>query len=104
MGGHMGVSTRTQHNLLVHRIDTALNVVYVRGCVPGVDDGFVSVRDAKKKVGYKALAGLRKGKAEEEWLGNGVLELPVPAGTVERQVAEGWPQVVEFIGEKKVDA
>ena len=98
MAGHMGVATRTVQNLLVHRVDLALNILYVRGCVPGADDSFISVRDAKRKVGWKAQAGLKSGKDEDEWLGEGVTALPTPAGTVQRAELEGWPQVVEWSG------
>lgn len=100
MAGHMGVSKRTTQNLLVHRIDTALNLVFVRGCVPGSDEAFVSVRDSKKKVGYKAKAGLMKGKPEEQWLGGGVLSLPTPGASKSRVEKEGWPGVVEWAGKK----
>jgi large subunit ribosomal protein L3 len=98
MAGHMGVVKRTTQNLLVHRVDTALNAIFVRGAVPGVDDAFVSVRDSKKKVSYKAQTGLMKGKNEDEWLGGGVKTLPTPAGTRERVESEGWPQVIEWAG------
>jgi len=98
MAGHMGVVKRTTQNLLVHRVDTALNAIFVRGAVPGVDDAFVSIRDSKKKVSYKAQTGLMKGKNEDEWLGGGVKTLPTPAGTRERVESEGWPQVIEWAG------
>jgi large subunit ribosomal protein L3 len=98
MAGHMGVSTRTTLNLLVHRIDLALNLVFVRGAVPGPDDAFVAVMDAKKKVTYKAQAGMKKGKEQGEWLSAGVISLPTPAGTQARVQGENWPQVVEWRG------
>lgn len=105
MAGHMGVVKRTTQNLLVHRIDTALNAIFVRGAVPGSDDAFVSIRDSKKKVGYKAQTGLKKGKSEDEWLGGGVRSLPTPAGTRSRVESEGWPEVVEWAGKgEKVKA
>lgn len=90
----MGAVKRTTLNLLVHRIDTALNLVFVRGAVPGSDDCFVSVRDAKKGVGYKAQAGFRKGKEQAKWLGNGVEGLPTPGMGKEG----GWEGVVEWAG------
>ncbi|KAL1406568.1 hypothetical protein Q8F55_008274 [Vanrija albida] len=98
MAGHMGVEKRTQQNLLVHRVDTALNLVFVRGAVPGVDDAFVNVRDAKKKLTYKSRGNLLGGKDESEWIGEGVTSLPLPGGTVERVKAEGWPEVIEWPG------
>ncbi|BEI91832.1 uncharacterized protein CcaverHIS019_0406520 [Cutaneotrichosporon cavernicola] len=98
MAGHMGNVKRTTQNLLVHRVDLALNLVFVRGAVPGVDDAFVSVRDAKKMVAYKAQNNLMAGKPAEEWLPEGVKALPVPAGTVERQTSEGWPEIIQWQG------
>lgn len=98
MAGHMGVSKRTTQNLLVHRVDLDLNCIFVRGAVPGVDDAFVSVRDAKKKVGYRAQAAFRSGKDKDEWLGEGISTLPVPAGTVKRAAKEAWPAVAEWSG------
>jgi large subunit ribosomal protein L3 len=103
MAGHMGVVKRTTQNLLVHRVDTALNAIFVRGAVPGVDDAYVSIRDSKKKVGYKAQTGLKKGKNEDEWLGGGVTSLPTPAGTRDRVESEGWPQVIEWAGKGEKD-
>jgi large subunit ribosomal protein L3 len=94
----MGVVKTTTQNLLVHRVDLAMNLVYVRGAVPGVDDAYVAVRDSKKKVAYRAQQGLMKGREPAEWLGEGVTSLPTPAGTVARQQAEGWPEVVEWPG------
>ena len=31
------------------RVDTARNIIFVRGAVPGSDDGFVKIRDALKR-------------------------------------------------------
>jgi large subunit ribosomal protein L3 len=97
----MGVVKRTTQNLLVHRVDLALNCIFVRGSVPGVDDTFVSVRDSKKLVGFKAQAGFRQGKPEGEWLGQGVADLPTPAGTKARAEGEGWPRIVEWPGKSQ---
>lgn len=94
----MGVVKTTTQNLLVHRVDLALNLVYVRGAVPGVDDAFVAVRDSKKKVAYRAQNALLKGVDAAEWLREGVTSLPTPAGTVERAQTEGWPEVIEWPG------
>ncbi len=104
MAGHMGVVQRTTQNLLVHRIDLALNLVFVRGAVPGVDDAFVAVRDSKKKVGYKAKAGLKKGKEAGDWLGGGISSLPTPAGDSVRVQRENWPSVVEWKGKGEASA
>lgn len=98
MAGHMGAVKRTTSNLLVHRIDTALNLIFVRGAVPGSDDAFVSVRDAKKGVVYKAQAGFRKGKEQDKWLGQGVTGLPTPGMSREGAKKAGWEGVVEWAG------
>lgn len=92
----MGTSTRTTPNLLVHRIDLALNLIFVRGGVPGPDDCYVRIRDAKRKLTWKAQKGFRKGLKQEEWLGQGVLGLPTPAG--DREMVGGWPEVLEWPG------
>ncbi|WVF68544.1 50S ribosomal protein L3 [Kwoniella sp. CBS 6097] len=99
MPGHMGTATRTTQNLLVHKIDTVLNLIYVRGSVPGADDSFISIRDSKKALISRAKLALSKGKEEGEWIGKGVQGLPTPAGTSERVQSEGWPGTVEWKGE-----
>ncbi|WWC73587.1 mitochondrial 54S ribosomal protein uL3m [Kwoniella pini CBS 10737] len=99
MAGHMGTKTRTTQNLLVHRIDTILNLIYVRGSIPGSDDSFISIIDSKKLLKSKSKLNLKKGKSENEWLSNNVLSLPTPAGTSERIKNENWPAIVEWKGE-----
>ncbi|WVN86877.1 50S ribosomal protein L3 [Cryptococcus depauperatus CBS 7841] len=99
MPGHMGNRPRTTQNLLIHRVDHVLNLLYVRGCVPGADDSFIYVRDSKRLVASKSQLAMKKGKEQEEWLSKGVLSLPIPAGTVERVKKENWPEVVEWKGE-----
>ncbi|WWC92910.1 50S ribosomal protein L3 [Kwoniella dendrophila CBS 6074] len=99
MPGHMGNVTRTTQNLLVHKIDNLLNLIYVRGSVPGTDDSFLSIIDSKKSVLSKSKLSLKKGKPENEWLSNNVTSLPTPAGTKDRIQKENWPSVVEWKGE-----
>ncbi|KAI1301007.1 54S ribosomal protein L9, mitochondrial [Mortierella claussenii] len=53
MAGRMGGEQATVQSLKVMKIDNALNLIYVKGAVPGVDDQFVKVRDAVKKRGNK---------------------------------------------------
>ncbi len=98
MAGHMGHVTRTTQNLLVHRIDLALDLLFVRGCVPGPDDAFISIRDAVRKVKWRAQSGFRRGLGEEEWLREGVTTLPVPAGT--KETVAGWPEVIQWSGKQ----
>lgn len=96
----MGGRSVTTQNLLVARIDTLHNVLYVKGAVPGAPGTFVRVVDAIKKVGWKAGArerrglGLEKGEVLE-----GVKGLPMPVGSVE--MAKGLPREVE-VGPKTV--
>ncbi|KAG0222840.1 54S ribosomal protein L9, mitochondrial [Actinomortierella wolfii] len=51
MAGRMGGDQATVQNLKVMKIDNALNLIYVKGAVPGVDDQFIKVKDAVKKRG-----------------------------------------------------
>jgi large subunit ribosomal protein L3 len=51
MGGHMGANRRTVQNLVLVEIDTAENVLLVRGSVPGARNGYVVIRNAKKRAG-----------------------------------------------------
>ncbi|WWC65946.1 mitochondrial 54S ribosomal protein uL3m [Kwoniella dejecticola CBS 10117] len=99
MAGHMGTVQRTTQNLLVHRIDTVLNLIYVRGSIPGSDDSFISIIDSKKALKSKSQLAFKKGKPETEWLSNDVASLPTPGGTAARVQSEGWPEVVEWKGE-----
>lgn len=93
MAGHMGVDTVTTQNLLVVRIDTALNLVYVKGCVPGSDDSPIYVRDAKRKIHAAGKRKQIKGATEvSAYLPAGVDALPFPAGT--KEMAEGLPRIV----------
>lgn len=47
MAGRLGGERTTVQNLFVQRIDTSLNLVFVKGAVPGPDDGFVFVRSVR---------------------------------------------------------
>jgi large subunit ribosomal protein L3 len=51
MGGHMGAVKRTVQNLVLVEIDAAENVLLVRGSVPGARNGYVIIRNAKKRAG-----------------------------------------------------
>ena len=62
MAGRMGGVRRTTQNLTVVRIDTALDLIYVKGCVPGIDDAHVLIRDAKKKMTHIAQVNHAKGE------------------------------------------
>jgi len=91
MAGRLGAERITQQNLRVVRIDNTLNLIYLRGCVPGIDDAHVLVRDAKKKMTQLAQHNNEKGLMDKV-LPKGVLDLPFPAGTEE--LAKTLPPVV----------
>ncbi|KAJ7581223.1 translation protein [Mycena floridula] len=92
MSGRMGGTQVTKQNLAVIRIDTNLDLVYLRGSVPGVDDAQVMVRDAKKKMTALSMHNQAKGLYEKV-LPTGVDDLPFPAGTAE--LAQTLPSVIE---------
>lgn len=91
MAGRMGGKRITTENLEVVQIDTDLDLVFVKGCVPGVDDAHVMVRDAKKSVVQLATANYAKG-LDDKILPRGVLDLPFPAGT--KEMTTGLPTII----------
>ena len=91
MPGRMGGKRITTQNLEVVQIDTALDLVFVKGCVPGVDDAHVMVRDAKKSLVQLASANYAKG-LDDKILPRGVMDLPFPAGT--KEMTAGIPAIV----------
>lgn len=61
MGGHYGVELVTVQNLEVVKIDTARNLVFLRGAVPGHNDGYVMLNKSVKIASAKAeKAGKKK--------------------------------------------
>ncbi|KZT09663.1 mitochondrial 50S ribosomal protein L3 [Laetiporus sulphureus 93-53] len=91
MAGHMGNRRVTKQNLSVVRVDSALDLIFVKGNVPGVDDAQVMLRDSKKMV-QKARVAHAKG-VEEKILPKGVDALPFPAGT--KEMTQHLPPVIE---------
>ena len=63
MGGHMGDVKRTVQNLVLLEIDEPNNILLIQGSVPGARNGFVVIRNAKKKAGVKVKF---KGQGEAE--------------------------------------
>jgi large subunit ribosomal protein L3 len=55
LGGHYGNSRHTTKNLEVMRVDAEKNLVFLKGAVPGPNNGFVQVRTAR--------TGIKKAKA-----------------------------------------
>jgi len=92
MAGRLGGERTTTQNLAVVRVDSALDLIFVRGCVPGIDDAQVMVRDAKKKMTSVAQVNYAKGEMEKI-LPKGLDGLPFPAGT--KELAQQLPQIIE---------
>jgi large subunit ribosomal protein L3 len=92
MAGRLGGERITVQNLPVVRVDTALDLIFVKGAVPGVDDAHVLIRDAKKKMLCLANANQAKGLYEDV-LPKGVDDLPFPAGT--KEMVQSLPPVIE---------
>lgn len=92
MAGHMGNERVTAQNLAVVRVDTSLDLIFVRGNIPGVDNAHLLVRDAKKKMTALSSANQAKGLYEKV-LPKGVDDLPFPAGTAE--LAKALPPIIE---------
>ena len=92
MAGRLGGERITTQNLAVVRVDSDLDLIFVRGCVPGVDDAHVMVRDAKKKMTQLAQHNNAKGNMEKI-LSRGLVDLPFPAGT--KELAQALPPVIE---------
>ncbi|CAG8510090.1 5023_t:CDS:2 [Acaulospora colombiana] len=55
MAGRMGGNNCTAINARVLKIDNALNLIYVKGPVPGHDGQFVRIRDSVNKKGAKCF-------------------------------------------------
>ena len=56
MAGRMGGKSRTAQSLVIHKIDTERNLIFVRGAVPGAKGNWVRVTDALKAVKPKDIA------------------------------------------------
>jgi large subunit ribosomal protein L3 len=91
MAGRMGNKRITTQNLVVVRVDSSLDLIFVRGAVPGVDDAQVLIRDAKKKMVMMGQHNNAKGLYEKV-LPKGVDDLPFPAGT--KELAKHLPTVI----------
>ena len=49
MSGRMGGNRVTQRGLVVHEVDAERNLLLVKGAVPGPKNGFVEIREDKKR-------------------------------------------------------
>ncbi|KAF8163386.1 translation protein [Crassisporium funariophilum] len=91
MAGHMGNKRITTQSLAVVRVDTALDLIFIKGAVPGFDDAQVLIYDAKK---VRAVGAHNSAKGlYEKVLPKGVDDLPFPAGTAE--LAKTLPPIIE---------
>ncbi len=91
MAGRMGGVRRTTQNLVVMRVDTTLDLIFVRGSVAGVDDAQVLIRDAKKKMIANAQINYARGNFDKV-LPKTLVTLPFPAGT--KELAETLPPII----------
>ncbi|KIJ16781.1 hypothetical protein PAXINDRAFT_168260 [Paxillus involutus ATCC 200175] len=92
MAGRLGGERITVQNLTVMRVDSQLDLIFVNGAVPGVDDAQVLISDSKKKLISVAKAHQAIGEYEKV-LPKGVDDLPFPAGT--KEMARMLPVVIE---------
>jgi large subunit ribosomal protein L3 len=53
MSGHMGDVKKTVQNLVLIEVDEAQNLLLIQGSIPGARNGYVVIRNAKKKAGMK---------------------------------------------------
>jgi large subunit ribosomal protein L3 len=68
MAGHMGDVRVTTQNLTVVRTDVARGLIMIKGAVPGSKGGWVTIKDAVKKVAHKDApkpAAIRQAAAAE---------------------------------------
>lgn len=97
MAGRQGNKRITTQNLSVIRIDTQLDLIFVKGHVPGVDDAQVLIKDAKKKMICLGKAAYEKGLSDKI-LPRGLTDLPFPAGT--DKMAKLYPSIIETLSQR----
>ncbi|MDB4970099.1 MAG: ribosomal protein [Myxococcales bacterium] len=85
MGGHMGDDKKTIQNLVLLEIDEAQNLLLIQGSVPGGRNGFVVVRNAKKKTGVKVKL---KGQGEPEVKSKNPMKASKAGGTTKAAAAK----------------
>ena len=68
--GHMGVDKITTQNLEVMDVDKEKNLILIKGCVPGHKNGFLIIKEAKKRpkgfVKHKAVQAVSKKSAKAQ--------------------------------------
>jgi large subunit ribosomal protein L3 len=86
MSGHMGDVKRTVQNLVLLEIDAEQNLLLVRGSVPGARNGWVVVRNAKKRAGQQAK--LRSDREQQEKSKNPMKASKAGAGSAKPAAAK----------------
>lgn len=90
MAGRMGNTNSTTQNLLVQRIDTSLNLIFVKGAIPGPANGVIRLTDAMK--GVRRVGRKNAIKGVEPYLKD-VTSLPFPYG--DDELASRLPVIVD---------
>jgi large subunit ribosomal protein L3 len=85
MGGHMGDVKKTVQNLVLLEIDEAQNLLLIQGSIPGGKNGYVVVRNAKKKTGVKVKL---KGQGEAEVKSKNPMKASKAGGTTKAAAAK----------------
>jgi large subunit ribosomal protein L3 len=85
MGGQMGDVKKTVQNLVLLEVDEAQNLLLIQGSIPGGRNGFVVVRNAKKKAGMKVKL---KGQGEPEVKSKNPMKASKAGGTTKAAAAK----------------
>jgi large subunit ribosomal protein L3 len=85
MSGHMGDVKKTVQNLVLLEIDEANQLLLVQGSVPGGKNGYVVIRNAKKKAGLKVKL---KGQGEPEVKSKNPMKASKAGGTAPKAAAK----------------
>lgn len=85
MGGHMGDVKKTVQNLVLLEVDEAQNLLLIQGSIPGARNGYVVVRNAKKKAGVKVKL---KGQGEPEVKSKNPMKASKAGGTTKAAAAK----------------
>jgi large subunit ribosomal protein L3 len=93
----MGGISATMQNSTVQRIDTTLNLLFLRGPVPGYDGNYVKITDSYFSVLRTGTTGVKKGLPKEGIIKN-VKALPFPMGDME--LAKTLPVIVDAAADK----
>jgi len=88
MAGHMGAARVTTQNLQVIKTDSARGLIMVKGAVPGSKGGWVTIKDAVKKVTPEGViypAALKSAADEAERLAQQAAEEAAAAEAAEAE-------------------